>query len=86
MQAEARPLVSWQSYDVSATQPMSPAEVEVLLLTALKQLYSTEHGGTDVRMGLLRVLLQVLQRHGMLATSSIHCCCAFEDLPIAAVR
>ena len=69
MQTEDRPLVSWQSYDPSAMQPLSPADVEILLLTTLKQLYSNEHGGADVRMGLLRVLLQVLQRHGMLAIS-----------------
>ena len=50
------------SGDTSSTD-MSPSAVEGMLLMALEKLYK-EDRELDVQMGLLRVVLQVLQRHG----------------------
>lgn len=51
-----------RSGDTSSTD-MSPSAVEGMLLMALEKLYK-EDRELDVQMGLLRVVLQVLQRHG----------------------
>ena len=53
---------SWQSWDAGAVQTDEDA-VEAMLLGALETMYSQDRE-MDVHMGLLRVLLQVLQRHG----------------------
>lgn len=42
---------------------MSPSAIEAMLLMAVEKLYK-EDRELDVQMGLLRVVLQVLQRHG----------------------
>ena len=53
---------SWQSWDAGAVQTDEDA-VEAMLLGSLETMYSQDRD-MDVHMGLLRVLLQVLQRHG----------------------
>ena len=53
---------SWQSWDAGAVQTDEDA-VEAMLLGSLETMYSQDRE-MDVHMGLLRVLLQVLQRHG----------------------
>ncbi len=49
--------------DTSSGTDMSPSAVEGMLLMAIEKLYK-EDRELDVQMGLLRVVLQVLQRHG----------------------
>ena len=57
------PEVGHSSGDTSGGTPMSPDDVEGMLLMAVDKLYR-EDRELDVQMGLLSVVLQVLQRHG----------------------
>ena len=59
------PEVGHSSGDTSGGTPMSPDDVEGMLLMAVDKLYR-EDRELDVQMGLLSVVLQVLQRHGEL--------------------
>ncbi len=65
VQGESRqaPTVGHSSGDTSSSTEMSPSAVEGMLLMAIEKLYK-EDRELDVQMGLLRVVLQVLQRHG----------------------
>ncbi len=65
VQGESRqaPTVGHSSGDSSSSTEMSPTAVEGMLLMAIEKLYK-EDRELDVQMGLLRVVLQVLQRHG----------------------
>ena len=66
VQGESRqaPAVGHSSGDNSSSNTeMSPSAVEGMLLMAVEKLYK-EDRELDVQMGLLRVVLQVLQRHG----------------------
>ena len=51
------------SGDMSGSSDMSPSVIEGMLLMAVEKLYK-EDRELDVQIGLLRVVLQVLQRHG----------------------
>lgn len=51
----------------SGSSGMSPSAIEGMLLMAVEKLYK-EDRELDVQMGLLRVVLQVLQRHGQLCS------------------
>lgn len=65
MQGESQqaPAIGHSSGDTSSGTEMSPSAVEGMLLMAIEKLYK-EDRELDVQMGLLRVVLQVLQRHG----------------------
>ena len=58
------PEVGHSSGDTSGSAAMSPDDVESMLLMAVDKLYR-EDREVDVQLGLLSVVLQVLQRHGM---------------------
>lgn len=66
MQAETDqgPVVGHSSGDKAGSRSsMSSSAIEGMLLMAVEKLYK-EDRELDVQMGLLRVVLQVLQRHG----------------------
>ena len=70
MQAETDqgPVVGHSSGDKAGSSGLSPSAIEGMLLMAVEKLYK-EDRELDVQMGLLRVVLQVLQRHGELCSS-----------------
>jgi len=82
VQGESRqaPTVGHSSGDISSSSTeMSPTAVEGMLLMAIEKLYK-EDRELDVQMGLLRVVLQVLQRHGQSShrlTSALSLCADF---------
>ena len=55
--------VGHSSGDRAGSSGVSPSAIEAMLLMAVEKLYK-EDRELDVQMGLLRVVLQVLQRHG----------------------
>lgn len=66
MQAETEqgPMVGHsREGDTGASSGLSPSAIEGMLLMAVEKLYK-EDRELDVQMGLLRLVLQVLQRHG----------------------
>ena len=68
-EADQGPLVGHSSGDkAGSSSGMSPSAIEGMLLMAVEKLYK-EDRELDVQMGLLRVVLQVLQRHGELCSS-----------------
>ena len=76
VQAEAdQALVVGQSSGdlAGSSSGMSPSAIEGMLLMAVEKLYK-EDRELDVQMGLLRVVLQVLQRHGTACSSHIMVC------------
>ena len=56
-------VVGHSSGDQTGSSDVSPSAIEGMLLMAVEKLYK-EDRELDVQMGLLRVVLQVLQRHG----------------------
>lgn len=58
------PEIGHSSGDTSGSVAMSPDDVESMLLMAVDKLYR-EDREVDVQLGLLSVVLQVLQRHGV---------------------
>ena len=65
-------VVAHSSGDKTGSSGMSPSAIEGMLLMAVEKLYK-EDRELDVQMGLLRVVLQVLQRHGEACTSCKEC-------------
>lgn len=64
----------------SGSSDMSPSAIEGILLMAVEKLYK-EDRELDVQMGLLRVVLQVLQRHGK---CWVLCCTSCSAMDTAA--
>ena len=63
------PVVGHSSGDMAGSSGICPSAIEGMLLMAVEKLYK-EDREPDVQMGLLRVVLQVLQRHGTPCSSS----------------
>ncbi|DBA68408.1 TPA: hypothetical protein ACH3X2_013711 [Trebouxia sp. C0005] len=68
-ESQQAPAIGHSSGDTSSGTEMSPSAVEGMLLMAIEKLYK-EDRELDVQMGLLRVVLQVLQRHGEQLTTA----------------
>jgi len=81
LQGESRqaPAVGHSSGDTSSSTEMSPSAVEGMLLMAIEKLYK-EDRELDVQMGLLRVVLQVLQRHGQSSRRLMSVLSLFADI------
>ena len=62
-------MVEHSTEDKGGSSGLSPSAIEGMLLMAVEKLYK-EDRELDVQMGLLRLVLQVLQRHGKPSCSS----------------
>ena len=63
VEADEGPVVENSIEDKGGSSGLSPSAIEGMLLMAVEKLYK-EDRELDVQMGLLRLVLQVLQRHG----------------------